>query len=225
MKIKNKKVVYGIVIAIVLALGATGAYAYYQYNKEPEVIAVQNNICKPNIYVYSSTQKEVNIKLGLDGNITNSYPEYREYGWKVKTTSNGKIIDTTTNREYNYLFYDGKGKLDCDMTTGSVVAGKDTAAFLEDVLAKRGLNQSEIDDFITYWLPKMSENKFNLIHFSDNEYERICSLNVKPEPESLIRVYMVFKPLDNKINVKEQIIKPINRGDYTVVEWGGSELK
>ena len=50
-------------------------------------------------------------------------------------------------------------------------------------------------------------------------------LEINPKPESLIRIMMDWKGLQNKIEVKEQILNTPKRDGYTVVEWGGSELK
>ena len=36
---------------------------------------------------------------------------------------------------------------------------------------------------------------------------------------------MEYKPLDEKINVKEQVLEKVERNGFTVVEWGGSDIK
>ena len=36
---------------------------------------------------------------------------------------------------------------------------------------------------------------------------------------------MTYKKLDNKIDIKEQKLTKIVRNGYTVVEWGGTEIK
>lgn len=69
------------------------------------------------------------------------------------------------------------------------------------------------------------KNKYNLIHFAGEEYTDNAKLEMTPNPDSLLRVFMVFKPINNKINIKEQEIKPFIRNGFTVVEWGGTELK
>ena len=50
-------------------------------------------------------------------------------------------------------------------------------------------------------------------------------LEINPKPETLIRVLMTYKKLDNKIDIKEQKLTKIVRNGYTVVEWGGTEIK
>ena len=36
---------------------------------------------------------------------------------------------------------------------------------------------------------------------------------------------MVFKPLDEKIDINPQILNKFNREGFHVLEWGGSEVK
>jgi len=49
-------------------------------------------------------------------------------------------------------------------------------------------------------------------------------LNVTPKPDSLIRVFLTIKKLDEVVNVKEQNLKAVERNGFTVVEWGGSNF-
>ena len=49
-------------------------------------------------------------------------------------------------------------------------------------------------------------------------------MNVSPQPDSMIRIYMLIDGLDGYKEVKEQELTPITRNGYTVVEWGGSYL-
>ena len=44
------------------------------------------------------------------------------------------------------------------------------------------------------------------------------------KPDNLIRVIMDYKKLDNKIEIKEQILPEYRRQGFTIVEWGGREL-
>lgn len=50
-------------------------------------------------------------------------------------------------------------------------------------------------------------------------------LEINPEPETLIRVLMGWKKLAKNIEVKEQKIEKVQRTRYTVIEWGGTEIK
>jgi hypothetical protein len=88
-----------------------------------------------------------------------------------------------------------------------------------------GLTPKEYNEFIIYWLPVMKNNKFNLVSFAGREYEEIAPMQITPKPDSVLRVFMVFKPLDNYMEVQPQELKSFERKGFTVVEWGGTELK
>jgi hypothetical protein len=105
-----------------------------------------------------------------------------------------------------------------------VIEGKDTTEFLQEKLEYMGLTPSEYNEFIVYWMPRMEDNKYNLIYFAEDEYESLAKLTIEPEPDNIIRVLMVFKALDNPINIEEQELKPNERSGFTVVEWGGTEI-
>ena len=47
-------------------------------------------------------------------------------------------------------------------------------------------------------------------------------LKVTPTPDSIIRVMMDTKPLDEKITISEQQLTSPTRTGFTVVEWGGT---
>lgn len=80
-------------------------------------------------------------------------------------------------------------------------------------------------NMIVYWLPILQENKYYLIHFAGEEYDNYAKLQISPQPDSILRVMMVYKPLNKFIKVEEQILEPFDRKGFTVVEWGGTESK
>jgi hypothetical protein len=43
---------------------------------------------------------------------------------------------------------------------------------------------------------------------------------VNPLPDSMLRVFMVYKPLEEFIEIPPQEIKSFERTGFTVVEWG-----
>ena len=109
---------------------------------------------------------------------------------------------------------------------GFVVKGEDTIKFLEEKLAVLGLNDREIEEFIIFWLPKMENNKYNYIRFAtEEEINNNMPIEVNPKPDSVIRVLMTFKSLDNPIDVKEQQLVTPSRVGFTLVEWGGTIIK
>ena len=183
---------------------------------------------KPNIYLYPTNQQEVTVGLTFAGTITAAYPLFNPQigGWRVTAFPDGKIINQADQQEYSYLFWEGKNEqIKYDLTQGYVVAGKDTVKFLQETLAKMGLTPKEYNEFIVYWLPQMHNNKYNLITFAGKEYTDSAKLGITPQPDSILRVFMVFKALEEKITIKAREIKPFTRKGFTVVEWGGTELR
>ena len=184
-------------------------------------------ICdKPIIYIYPEEEIELTVKLGKAENITCSYPKYTEDGWKVKAKPNGEIVDLKTGRNLYSLYWEGKDYETVDVSEGFCIKGEDTIKFLEEKLDVLGLNEREAEEFIVYWLPKMENNKYNYIRFATmEEINKIMPLEISKEPDSLIRILMQFKPLEKEIEIKEQKLETPQRDGYTVVEWGGTEIK
>ena len=179
---------------------------------------------KPVIYLYPETTQEIEVKLDYVGELTCTYPEYID-GWRIVAQPNGTLIDDTTGKEYSYLFWEGKSEVEYDLSEGYVISGENTAEFLETKLSELGLNRKETNEFIVYWLPRMQENKYNLISFQNEIYTNSAKLDIKPSPDSILRVFMVYKALDKEIEVEELMIETFERNGFTVVEWGGTELR
>jgi len=181
---------------------------------------------KPVIYLYPLQQQKVSVNLYYPGDLLITYPKY-ENGWSVIANPDGTLINSRDGKEYSYLFWEGKDrtKTEYDMTTGFVVKGVDTTEFLQQILSEIGLTPKEYNEFIVYWAPQMITNEYNLIHFAtDSEYADRVILNVTPTPDSVLRVFMVYKSIDEYLEVKPQIIPSFERNGFTVVEWGGSEI-
>ncbi|MGM9972912.1 MAG: hypothetical protein ACI33K_02580, partial [Clostridiaceae bacterium] len=153
-----------------------------------------------------------------------TYPEYKD-GWNVLAQPDGTLTDIQTQKEYSYLFWEGLSEIKYDMSKGYVIKGSDTAEFLQSILAEMGLKPKEYNEFIVYWLPKMQDNPYNLITFQTNVYTENALLKISPEPDSLLRVFMAYKALQKPITVEEPIIEPFTRSGFTVVEWGGTEVR
>jgi hypothetical protein len=178
---------------------------------------------KPVIYLYPTSEQTVSVELDYKGKITCTYPEYKD-GWKVKARPNGTLTNISDKREYSYLFWEGISNNKWDMSKGFVVKGNETAEFLQEKLAYLGLTPREYNEFIVYWLPIMQENKYNLITFAGEDYVNLAQLKITPQPDSILRIMMVYKPLNEYIEVEKQELKPFIRKGFTVIEWGGTEL-
>lgn len=181
---------------------------------------------KPIIYLYPKEETKISIKLLNSKYITCSYPKYID-GWDVLAHPNGDLVDLSTGRNLYSLYYESKSVEEFNVTDeGFVVKGEDSIKFLEEKLEILGLNEIEAEEFIIYWLPKLESNKYNYIRFATmGEIDNNMPIKINPRPDTVIRVLMTFKGLENPIYVEEQkLVTPIRKG-FTVVEWGGTEIK
>ena len=178
---------------------------------------------KPVIYLYPEQETTVSVSLDYAGTLIATYPAY-ENGWHVTAEPDGTPYDETGN-EYSYLFWEGENNTDYDFSTGFCVAGADTADFLREKLTEIGLTPREYNEFIVYWLPKMQDNPYNLISFQSEAYTDAAKLDIDPTPDSVLRVFMAWKPLHRAQNIEPQTFTPFARDGFTVVEWGGCEVK
>ena len=177
---------------------------------------------KPVIYLYPTEETDVTVKLDFSGELFVTYPAYDE-GWDVTAYPDGTIINKSDGEEYSYLFWEGYSDLEYDFSTGFVVKGEDTEAFLKEKLKFMGLLPNEYNEFIVYWLPMMIENPYNLISFQQEAYTDNAVLEITPTPDSIQRIFMVFKPLQEEIEIAEQKLEPFTREGFTVIEWGGGK--
>lgn len=177
---------------------------------------------KPVIYLYPETMTQVKVQLDYAGELTCTYPAYEE-GWAVTAAPDGTLTDAD-GQTYSYLYWEGIRDADYDFSQGFCVAGEDTAAFLEDALDQLGLTRREANEFMVYWLPLMEPNPYNLISFQAQAYTDGAVLTIDPQPDTLLRVFMAYKPLQSPVEIEPQILTDPIRTGFTVVEWGGTQI-
>ena len=236
MKKPSKKVVL-ILIAIILTwITLTFCGIIPSFNKKKKCVKKVHiereeptRILKPVIYLYPTEKTDVKIQLDYQGKIIADYPTYDPLikGWEVIAYPDGHLINKADNKEYSYLFWEGTptNKIKWDLSTGFVVKGSEVREFLQKTLSKMGLTPKEYNEFIVFWYPLMKDNPYNLIHFSGEQYLRSAPLKITPIPNSMLRVFMVYKPLTEKMEIKEQEIGQFERKGFSVIEWGGTIIK
>ena len=179
---------------------------------------------KPVNYLYPEAELEVTVSLDYDGELTCVYPALDADGaWTVTAAPDGTLTDGS-GQTYNYLYWEGAGDAAYDFSEGFCVPGADTAAFLEDALAQLGLTRREANEFIVYWLPRMEQNPYNLIAFQGEAYTDRARLTVTPAPDSVLRVFMAWKGLEEPVDVPPQELSAFQRQGFALVEWGGAEV-
>ena len=183
---------------------------------------VTGRIDKPVLYLYPETEREISVELDCKGGLTCTYPSYED-GWTVTARPDGQLTDEN-GQSYNYLYWEGETAQPFDFSKGFCIPGKETAAFLEDALARLGLTRKEANEFIVYWLPLMQENPYNLISFQTEAYTSQAELEITPAPDTLIRVFMAYQPLEKPVEIPAQTLTAPQRTGFTAVEWGGSQV-
>ena len=176
---------------------------------------------KPIIYLYPTTETEVNVKLWTPENLSHTYPKYNtERWWNVVAQPNGDLEDTDTWRKLYALYREWKSDIETNFDEWFVVAWKDIVPFLEEKLATLWLNEREAEEFIVYWLPQMENNKYNVIRFETiEEQNKNMPLDITPTPDTVIRVMMDWKAIDEPIDIPQQHLTTPERNGFTVVEW------
>ena len=104
----------------------------------------------------------MNVSISINitkGKFTVIYPKFNEgnNSWKINANPNGEI--ELNNKKYPYLFYECDSYFSQETNEGFIVDDKIAADFLEEKLKILGLNDKEMTDFITYWLPTLLNNK------------------------------------------------------------------
>ena len=182
-------------------------------------------MAKPVIYFYPERPTVCSAKVTLDGMLTCTYPAHGADGWKNFTAHPDGTLVFPDGKEYYALYWEGEQNAQWDFSQGYCVPGADTAAFLEWALAQQGLTAREANEFIIYWLPRMQDNPYNVISFQTTAYTDSAALEITPAPDSLIRVFMAYYPTDTQVDIEPQAFESVAREGFTVVEWGGSQVK
>lgn len=181
---------------------------------------------KPVIYLYPEEETDVHVELDLtEAELSTTYPKYNN-GWDVTAYPDGSLLNKADGTHHKYLFWDAVNRRTrFDLSKGFCVAGCDTESFLKEKLTYMGLTEDEMNEFIVYWLPLMEHNKYNLISFQGDEYTNSFKLNITPTPDSMLRIFMTYVPLEEAVDIQPQQLPTFERTGFTVVEWGGSKIQ
>jgi hypothetical protein len=179
------------------------------------------------IYLYPPEPTEITVRFQNPQSplLMHSYPAYTD-GWRVRAHPDGTLEDLSTGQLFYALFWEGIAAPATRPATGFIVAGADTARFLEETLAQIGLNWRERNEFIVFWLPILEPNAYNFIHFSTEAWIRRVPLEVSLTPDSVLRLSMLHEPLaGTPLDLPAPQVFPVFRRDgFTLVEWGGERM-
>jgi hypothetical protein len=192
-----------ILIWILVAILILGFLAYF-------------GVYKPAVYLYPNEDSQIQVKLKVNGFITNDIPKYNN-GWDVFVKRGGLI-----ENKYDYLFYEAKlRKLELP-DNGWIVSYDKLDNWFDTELIQLGLNEKEKNQFKEYWLNKLPKaNYYEIRILEDSFLKDNMDLIVSPKPDTVIRLNLFFRAHKEEIDIKEpDIITPERKG-FTVVEWGG----
>ena len=206
------KRIFALLLALLLLAALTGCWPLEEQYTE-----------KPVIYLYPEAETDVTVRLDYAGDLTCTYPAY-DCAWRVAAAPDGTLTDER-GQTYRYLYWEGVDNVQYDFSEGFCVPGEETAAFLEDALAQLGLTRAEANEFIIYWLPQMEQNAYNLISFQQETYTDAAKLTITPQPDTLLRVFMAWKPLTKAVEIAPQPLTAPERTGFTAVEWGGAKVQ
>ncbi len=219
---KSNKILVLVILVILTTILLTFSEIDTNHDSNRPRMRGDQRVAKPVIYLYPEAQTKIKVQLNCDGELFCTYPEYND-GWEVTAEPDG-TLHTSDGKEYSYLFWESISDHEWNIEEGFVVKGSETVEFLEKSLTELGLQPKEYNEFIVYWLPLMQENEYNLIHFAGEEYENLAKLSIKPKPDNILRVFMVYKPLEKPMKIKPQKLTNFKREGFVVVEWGGTEI-
>ncbi|TFK80104.1 ubiquitin-domain-containing protein [Polyporus arcularius HHB13444] len=114
--------------------------------------------------------------------------------------------------------------------------------YLDETLKSLTLHTSARNDFITYWLPKLSKQPYVALRFLPQAvYERAAQLEVTPAPDVVTRVFMLFRGVASEdvnewsaarahvgsvdwVEVVGVAPSALDSTRFRVLEWGAMEV-
>jgi len=174
-------------------------------------------VYKPNIYLYSNIDMNVNVKIYPSDWITKSIPEYKKSGWEAN------IVDGSLNGNDDYLFYEAivpnEGFQKEKAFTVNKNNRKNDMTYILDLY---GFNEKEKQDFIDYWMNKLDDEKDYVFYPQQTSVvQQIMPLVLSIQPDNIYRIWFFIEQKENQQYESPNDIEVIKRTEFTLVEWGG----
>ena len=176
-------------------------------------------VYKPNIYIYPEEEIYLNVTLEFPkgGKVVISIPEYGN-GWDISVDINGRI-----NGEFDYLFYESIQPDVWQLEKGWVIKRENLKDFFIENMAEFGFVGREVQDFIDYWIPRLTASDFYAIYpQTNNLIDSVIELNTSKEPDNVLRLFYVIQETNEQTNTNlpQPEITPFNREGFFITEWG-----
>ncbi len=175
---------------------------------------------KPNVYIYPQEKTTMSVKINFPkgGEIIKSIPDYGK-GWNITVDTNG-LIDNL----YDYLFYESIQPDIWQYNEGWIIRKTDLKDFFNNNLSDYGFFGQEIQDFIDYWIPRLTGSEFYAIYPQNKMIiEDVIKLSFSKEPDNLLRLFYVIQEVTKMPHSKltePKVDKLFQRKEFFVVEWG-----
>ncbi len=171
----------------------------------------------PYVYLYPTTAMQIDVTLtpAAGMSITESEPEYGD-GWSVWAEPSGLL-----DGEHDFLFYESTVLWLFQDEQGWAVPAENIFAWFEEHLPVMGLNDDETTDFLDYWTVHLPYAPCYRVFPQPIEIiEQEMALLVEPEPDSLLRLWLMIEGSAECDFVATPVVEPFERNGFTVVEWG-----
>lgn len=178
--------------------------------------------------------REFSIKIDQHYSLRATYP-YRNM--KIKHSSDLLYEDSSYVETQGRKPSNGERKIDQivfrwrgitkdlgPIKSGFIVHKYDVIPFIEEQLKFLGLDGEERRLFRDRWVKELVKNEYSLVHFATDKYEELCPMTITPKTDTKIRFMFCFKGVDSTFTIDEQILSPVNRSGFTVVDWVGVNL-
>jgi hypothetical protein len=173
---------------------------------------------KPAIYIYPEEDAYFEVCLVLNNGtvLTKSEPEYGS-GWNVFVETSGRI-----DHRYDYLFYEAALPDVPTLSSGWCIPRDDLASELPALLIQIGLNETEIEDLMEYWLGYLTDcGYYSIYPIFDHSLDDMVELHVTPQPGAVLRFWLFFEGRDDLESLPPPQLPGFSRAATTVIEWGG----
>lgn len=194
---------------------------------------------KPVLMLYPEQTTPVTVTLRLQDwwTMTTTWPAPTPTAqgamWRVTAAPGGELQLPSADMAVPYLFWEAQTQaghtVPWVLEPGPdtfCVARKAVGEWLNGALERLGLNARERGDMITYWLARLEDKPYVLLRFlTAAELGPEASYTLSPAPDTFIRVFMIYKPLEQAMRSSGELPAeaPLRVG-FTAVEWGGMDV-
>jgi len=173
---------------------------------------------KPNLYLYPEKKTKMTVTMDFPhgGKVIHSDPLY-PVDWKnIKVKPDGKI-----DKKFDFLFYECEIPDFWQYVEGWVVKQEELPEFFENNLKAYGFNDAEIEDFIDWWVPDLTDDPYYIILPQYTEMvNQVIKLWITPRPDSMMRLHYVISGSIFNFELPEPEIPEFNAEGFVAREWG-----